>query len=388
MLKKIIVIGLAAVGALLAQPTPAQQEIESMSAVVQRSPEDAGALSRLAMAYSRRARETADPQFYAQAMDTIAKALEISPDNYEALRAKTWTLLGQHEFAQAAELAEKLNQRAPDDVMIYGFLTDAYVELGRYDKALEAGQWMLDIRPGTVPGLTRAAYIRELYGFLDGAIELMQQAYDRSPYNEKEDLAWIQVHLAHLKRLKGDFDTAEAHIAQALTLFPDYHYALAERGRLRMAQGRYEEAAAAFEARYKLAAHPENLFDWAKALKMAGEDAKADEMFVRFEQAAIRESDSWDNANRELIAYYVDYANRPLDALKIAARDFGRRQDVFTRASYAWALFHADQQDEARSQMKQVLQLGVVDPRIARYAEVMNVTRPPRELAQAWCYEC
>jgi len=383
MLKKIIVIGLAAVGALLAQTTPAQQEIESMSAVVQRSPEDAGALSRLAMAYSRRARETADPQFYAQAMDTIAKALEISPDNYEALRAKTWTLLGQHEFAQAAELAEKLNQRAPDDVLVYGFLTDAYVELGQYDKALESAQWMLDIRPGTVPGLTRAAYIRELYGFVDGAIELMQQAFDRSPYNEKEDLAWIQVHLAHLKRLQSNFDAAQAHIDEAMTLFPDYHYALAEQGRLRMAQGRYEDAAEAFEARYKLAAHAENLFDWAEALKMAGEDAKADEMFPRFEQAAVRESDSWDNANRELIAYYVDYANRPLDALQIAARDFGRRQDVFTRAAYAWALFHTGQEEEARSQMKQVLQLGVVDPRIVRYAETMHVERPARELASA-----
>ena len=383
MLTKIIITGLAAVGALLAQVTPAQQEIAGMSAVVQRNPEDAGALSRLAMAYSRRARETGDPQFYAKAMDTIAAALEMSPDNYEALRAKTWTLLGQHEFAQAAELAEQLNQRAPDDVLIYGFLTDAYVELGRYEKALESAQWMLDIRPGTVPGLTRAAYIRELYGFIDGAIELMEQAYDRSPYNEKEDLAWIQVHLAHLTRLKGDFDAADAHIEQALALFPDYHYALAERGRLRQAQGRCAAAAAAFEARYQLAAHPENLFEWAEALKMAGQDAQADEMFARFEQAAVRESDSWDNANRELIAYYVDYANRPLDALQIAKRDFGRRQDVFTRAAYAWALFHTGQEQEARDQLKQVLKIGVVDPRIARYAAAMDVKRPTREMAQA-----
>lgn len=383
MLKKIILIGLAAAAALLAQTTPAQQEIESATTVVQKNPDDAGALSRLAMAYSKRARETADPQYYAQAMDTVAKVLEIAPDNYEALRAKTWILLGQHEFAQAAELAEQLNRRAPDDVLVYGFLTDAYVELGRYDQALESAQWMLDMRPGTVPGLTRAAYIRELYGYIDGAIELMQQAFDRSPYNEKEDLAWIQVHLAHLTRLNGDLDAADRHIDRALELFPDYHYALAERGRLRMAQERYEDAAAAFEARYKLAAHPENLFDWAEALKMAGADAKADEMFSRFEQAAVKESDSWDNANRELVAYYVDYANRPLDGLKIAARDFGRRQDVFTHAAYAWALFHTGQQDEARSQMKQVLQLGVVDPRIVRYAEVMGAARPPRELEQA-----
>jgi tetratricopeptide (TPR) repeat protein len=383
MLKKIVIAGLAAAAALLAEATPAQQEIESAKSVVQRNPEDAGAQSRLAMAYSKRARETGDPQFYAQAMATIARVLEISPDNYEALRAKAWTLLGQHEFAQAAELAEALNRRAPDDVMVYGFLTDAYVELGRYEEALESAQWMLDMRPGAVAGLTRAAYIREIYGYIDGAVELMQQAFDRSPYNEREDLAWIQVHIAHLRRLQKDFDAAEAHIDKALTFFPGYHYALAERGRLRMAQGRYEEAAAAFDERYQLASHPENLFDYAEALKLAGQDAEAAEMFSHFEQAAVSESDSWDNANRELIAYYVDYADRPLEALQIAARDFGRRQDVFTRASYAWALFHAGQQDEARSQIRQVLQLGVVDPRIFRYAEAMGVARPPRGLAQA-----
>ena len=91
MWKKVIITGLAAVGALLAQATPAQQEIESMSAVVERNPDDAGAMSRLATAYSRRARETGDPQYYAKAMEIIAAALKISPGNYEALRAKTWT---------------------------------------------------------------------------------------------------------------------------------------------------------------------------------------------------------------------------------------------------------------------------------------------------------
>jgi tetratricopeptide (TPR) repeat protein len=375
MLTKVVIIGLAAAGAVLAQLTPAQREIEGWTAGVRKAPQDAGLHSKLAMAYARRARETADPQFYAKAMESVGFALDIDPDNYEALRAKAWTLLGQHEFARAAKLAELLNHRAPDDVLIYGFLTDAYVELGRYDKAVDAAQWMLDIRPGNVAALTRAAYLRELYGFMDGAVELLQQASDRTPVTESEDLAWIQVHLAHLKRLQGDFVGAEGHIDRALQLFPDYHYALGERGRLRAAQGRYEEAATSFEARYKLAPHPENLFDWAEALKMSGDDARADQMFARFEQAAAKESDSWDNANRELVAYYVDYADRPMDALKIAARDFDRRQDVFTRATYAWALFHAGQGSEGRSQMKQVLELGVVDPRIDRYAKTMDVGR-------------
>ena len=61
------------------------------------------------------------------------------------------------------ELAEQLNQRAPDDVVVYGFLVDANVELGNYDAAVDAAQWMLDLHPGNVPALTRAAYLRELH---------------------------------------------------------------------------------------------------------------------------------------------------------------------------------------------------------------------------------
>ena len=53
-------------------------------------------------------------------------------------------------------------------MLVYGFLVDAYAELGDYAEAEKAAQWMLDLRPGNVPGLTRAAYLRELFGDLDG----------------------------------------------------------------------------------------------------------------------------------------------------------------------------------------------------------------------------
>jgi hypothetical protein len=58
---------------------------------------------------------------------------------------------------------------------------------------------MLDIRPGNVPGLTRAAYLRELFGDVDGSIELMEMAYRQTPPNELEDRAWILTQLAHLR---------------------------------------------------------------------------------------------------------------------------------------------------------------------------------------------
>ena len=64
-------------------------------------------------------------------------------------------MLGRHEFTAALEAAKKLSQKMPDDVMLHGFLTDANVELGNYKEAEVAAQWMLDLKPGNTPGLTR-----------------------------------------------------------------------------------------------------------------------------------------------------------------------------------------------------------------------------------------
>src|SRR6476659_4616510 len=125
-----------------------------------------------ALEYVKQARDTANPVYHAKAEEALRKSFEAAPDNFEGLKAKTWLLLGQHRFAEALELATKLNRKAPEDLQVSGFLVDADAE--------KAAQWMLDLRPGNIPGLTRAAYLRELYKDPDGALQLMQQAFNRT----------------------------------------------------------------------------------------------------------------------------------------------------------------------------------------------------------------
>ncbi len=103
--------------------------------LIEKNPKNFEAYNALALALSRRARETSDVIFYAEAEETLQKSFEISPGNFDGERIHVWLLLGRHEFAAALEEARKLNQKMPDDVMIYGFLTDANVELGNYKDA-------------------------------------------------------------------------------------------------------------------------------------------------------------------------------------------------------------------------------------------------------------
>jgi tetratricopeptide (TPR) repeat protein len=336
--------------------------------LIDKNPKDFEAYNALALALARRARETSDVTFYTQAEEALQKSFAISPDNFDGQRTHVWLLLGKHEFAAALEAAKKLNQKMPDDVMTYGFLTDANVELGNYKDAEAAAQWMLDLKPGNIPGLTRAAYLRELYGDIDGSLDLMNMAYQSTPPSEVEDQAWILTQMAHLNLAIGKTAESEKLSQQALNLFPGYHYALGNLAKVRIQQQRFGDAVVLLRQRYQAAPHAENMFDLAQALHLAGKTDEAAKAFAEFEQKSLLETGRGDNSNHELIFYYADYAKQPEKALEVATREFARRHDVFTLDSYAWALYVNGKYAEAQKQINTALAVGVRDPKMFRHA--------------------
>lgn len=364
--------------------SPAQLSIVRAQQIIDKNPKDFEAYNALALALARRARETSDPNFYNQAERAVEKSFAISAGNYDGARIHVWLLLGKHEFAGGLEEATKLNKRVPDDVMVYGFLTDSNVELGNYSAAENAAQWMLNLRPGNLPGLTRAAYLRELFGDPEGAVELMKMALDSTPPSEAEDRAWITTQIAHLKLATGKTAEAEELLQQALVTFPGYHYAVRNLAKVRLQQKRYDEAVALLRQRYEGAPHAENLFDLAEALQMAGQTDEAMKAFAQFEEKSLAETVRADNSNHELIIYYTDYAKEPAKALDVARREYTRRHDAFTLDCYAWAL-HANGQDaEARRQIETALAVGIQDAKMLRHAGEISLNQGDTVAAQRY----
>jgi tetratricopeptide (TPR) repeat protein len=348
--------------------SPAERSMAQANKLIQKNPKNFEAYNALALALSRRARETSDVAYYTQAEEALKESFELSPNNFDGERTAVWLLLGKHEFAAALEKAKELNKKMPDDVMVCGFLTDANVELGNYNDAEKAAQWMLDLRPGNLPGTTRAAYLRELFGDVDGSIELMNMAYQSTPPNEAEDRAWILSQIGHLQITSGKIDEADTTLQQALTIFPGYHYALANLAKVRIEQTRYEDAISLLQQRYEAARHAENLYDLAEALELAGHPEKAKKAFAEFEAKSQLESVRADNSNRELIFYYADHAHQPAKALVIAQSEYARRLDVFTLDAYAWALHVNGHDPEALKQIQTALEVGIRDARMLRHA--------------------
>jgi tetratricopeptide (TPR) repeat protein len=364
--------------------TPAGKAIDAAQAAIQKEPQNFEHHNALALAYARRAREVADHAWYDRASESLRKSLELSPDNFGARKIECWVLLGQHQFADALKAAKALLKRSADDEMVYGLLTDAHVQLGNYADAEDAAQWMLNIGRSSIPGLTRAAFLRELFGDIEGALELMNQAFHRTNPAETEDRAWLLTHIGHLYAVGGKNEAAVQVVSEALRLMPDYHYALAALAKLRQVEGRHEEAVVALRRRYESAPHPENLFDLAAAVHKAGRSPEAKKLFSEFERKALAESEGGDNANHELVTYYADYASNSREAVRIAKMEAGRRQDVYTLDALAWALHRNGRSREAMPHIERALSVGTVDPRLLYHAGAIAVAAGRQESAKKY----
>ena len=343
------------------------------------------AYNRLAMALLRRARETSEASYYAQAAEAVEKSLQLAPNNFDAQKIKVSILLSQHEYPAALQAAKTLNRRVPDDVMVYGLLTDANVELGNYSDAEKSAQWMLNLRPGNLPALTRAAHLRELFGDAEGAYELFDLAYQSTPSTDSDERAWILTQMGHLRFASGNLAAAEKLLQQALTTLPGHLSATGNLAQVRIAQKRYQEAIFLLQQRNQSALRPAaNLYELAEALQSAGHFDDANKVFGEFEAKALQESDNKDNSNCALVFYYADHARQPGKALKVAEQEYAWHHDLYTLDAYAWALHVNGRDIEARKQIEVALAVGIRDAKLFRHAGVIALKTGDRTSAELY----
>ena len=163
------------------QMTPAQKKIAWAEKTLREEPAKYQSHNLLAIALAERVDETGDPSLLGRAQSALDESLRLAPRNFEARKTAVLLFLRKHEDAKALGAAQALNREVPDDIQVWGYISEAAQRLGEYDQAEHAAQWMLDLRRYNVPGLLEGAQLRIVYGDLDGALEFLNFAYQELP---------------------------------------------------------------------------------------------------------------------------------------------------------------------------------------------------------------
>jgi tetratricopeptide (TPR) repeat protein len=255
------------------------------------------------------------------------------------------------------ERARALNPTIP---RLYGVIADAQIELGMYDEAVQTLQTMIDMRPD-LGSYSRAAYLRELFGDPQGAVELMAMAVRAGSRRDPEPLAWCLVQLGNLHFNQSHLREAEAAYRKALAVFPNYYQALAALGRVRGAQQRYPEAIELYQQAMAIVPAPDTVAALGDVLAITGKPDEAEKQYALVEYIEHVNEINQTTYNRQLALFNADHDRKLDEAVKLAETELERRKDIYTYDTLAWVYYKTKRFTDAWRMMEHALRLETKD---------------------------
>ena len=337
----------------------------------------------LAEAYARKARETGDVSYYQRAESALRHALEINPSYVQASAALSNILFSMHDFEGALALAGPLagNPRAPQALAT---LADAQLALGNYAEAEAAYQKLSSLSPG--PGLySRQAIWADLHGGSDEALSLMQKAADLAwqAGDYRESLAWYDFQLGELNFKSGNLKEAETHYKAANQTFANNYLALAGLGKVRAAQGQYDEAIKLYEQAVAIIPQPDLLAALGDLYTITGQPDKARLQYDTVEFIGQLAEINKVVYNRQLALFYANHDLNVAKALELAQNEIAIRKDIYGYDALAWALYKNGRHAEAADAMSQAIKLGTGDAMLYYHAGMIYEALGEHDQAQA-----
>jgi len=356
------------------------EHISMYETLVKAQPEVLHYQNLLAGAYIQKVRESMDYSYLDRASQILNNVLAADSKNYEAARLRTEIALERHDFKSAAEYSLALTQWAPNDSWNWGTLGDAYIETGNYDKAAEAYQRMVSLRPD-LSSYNRAAWFRFIYNDPDNAVKIMQLAIN-SGSAMAENTAWCEVELGKILLKTGKVKEAAQAYQAALRYFPNYHSALAGLAQTAAAQGDWKSAILnmkAAQAATPLPDYSAALYDYYAADGETKEAEKQKEMIFVIDQVGQAAKEK---ANRNMSIIYSDHDWNVSRALELAKNELEVRGDIYTYDALAWALYKNKEFGEADAAMKKAMQFKTPEPAFYYHAGLIAAALGRKEEAR------
>ncbi|MCH7801099.1 MAG: tetratricopeptide repeat protein [Chloroflexi bacterium] len=328
---------------------------------LERDPADFISYNGLARVFVRRARETGDVSDYDRAEASLRRSLDILPEtrNYQALTQLANVMNARHQFDDGAELGRKAIEQDPNSAQGYAILGDALIALGRYEEARTNYQLAAEIEPG-LGSSSRMARLHELDGDLDAA-EAMWWSAHRSTFRARaENSAWVHVQLGHLYFNQGDLEGADEQYTRAQSELRDYPHALAGLGRVHAARGQFSDAARDYQRAIDQIPLPEYVIALGDVFSAWQKPDEADQQYALVSAIEQLYLASGINTDLQMAKFAADHGT-PADAVVRARTAYEARPDIYASDALAWALYQAEDYEEALNHSLDALRLGTKD---------------------------
>jgi tetratricopeptide (TPR) repeat protein len=339
-------------------------------------PQDVGLAIMLGDALLRQARITGNGGLAIEAEGALKRALDGDVANYDANRVLAAIYLSQHRFREAIAVAEKNREARPDDAMNYGVVGDGHLELGEYDRAFDAFDHMMLLRPSAA-AYARVAYARELQGNLGGAIDAMRLAADATAADDPESLAWHRSQIGDLYLRRGQLAEAEAEYMAASHAFPGHPFAVIGYAKVLAARGDSDGALSLLRQLQRTTPTPDLAARIGDLEERLGHREEAERQYALAEAAWRADAPEPKNLAR----FLADHGRKLDEAVTIAEQAVADRKDIFSYDALAWSYFKAGRLEAARDAIGQALRTGTKDADILAHAAAINGNGALRQIA-------
>ena len=283
----------------------------------------------LAQIFTNEARVTGEHgHYYPAALKMVDEALALNQGKdknleFLGLSTKASVELSQHDFEQALKTAKRAIEINPYNAQIYGALVDANVELGNYEAAVAAADQMVKIRPD-LRSYSRVSYLREIYGDIEGAEKAMVSAV-KAGAPGYESTAWARQTLGEMYQRYGEPEKARQQFETILRERPNYPFAIAALGQLKMDEGKYEEALTQVQEAADIIPEVGYYMQLAAIYKELGQSEKQQQAEKEILVMLQDDVDSGHNMDLEYAAFYRDQFEDYDKALTYAQREYEKR---------------------------------------------------------------
>ncbi|MFN2398645.1 MAG: tetratricopeptide repeat protein [Gemmatimonadaceae bacterium] len=338
---------------------------------VQRDPASAADVAQLAGLYLQRSRETGDFDDYRRAEASARRSLSLrTARNGKTYLTLASSLLAQHKFVEALEIAEKLVSLEPEVNAYRALLAEIQLELGDYERARSNFDSLADARYELAVA-PRMARWQEIQGNSESARRILfaaQREAESRTGMPREQVAWFHLRVGDHEFRNGRLDEAERAFERGLETEPGDFRLLSALARVEGARGNWKRVIE-YGERIGAAGDISTLGLIGDAYKELDDSSAAERFYREAERTGRTKPEPF---NRQWTMFLLDHDREQYEVRALLEREIGIRRDVYGYDQLAWALYKTGEYEAARDASRAALRMGTRDAMIYYHAGVIE----------------